>query len=203
MYKIGITGSIGTGKTTIASMFRLFGIPIFDADKEIKKVLASKKIKKKLIDIWPLIDKNNEIDKHKLKSIIFSNKSEKKKLEKLLHPFLDIEKIKFEKTNHYKKILVYDVPLIYETKSDKKYNLIILANCNAKIQKKRVLERDQISNSLFKKILASQLSFKEKLKFKPEIIDTNKPKLFILLKVIVILVKVIVKSKYKWKKKEN
>ena len=90
MYKIGITGSIGTGKTTIASMFRLFGIPIFDADKEIKKVLASKKIKKKLIDIWPLIDKNNEIDKHKLKSIIFSNKSEKKKLEKLLHPFLDI-----------------------------------------------------------------------------------------------------------------
>ena len=78
-----------------------------------------------------------------------------------------------------------------------------MANCNAKIQKKRVLERDQISNLLFKKILASQLSFKEKLKLKPEIIDTNKPKLFILLKVIVILVKVIVKSKYKWKKKEN
>ena len=78
MYKIGITGSIGTGKTTIANIFALFKIPIFDADLEIKKILEKKEIKTKLKNIWPLVIKKNFIDKVKLRSIIFSNNSEKK-----------------------------------------------------------------------------------------------------------------------------
>ena len=53
MYKIGITGSIGTGKTTIANMFALFNIPIFDADPKIKKILRKKEIKQKFKNIWP------------------------------------------------------------------------------------------------------------------------------------------------------
>ena len=125
MFKIGITGSIGTGKTTIASMFNKFNIPIFDADNEIKKLLTRSDIKKKLKEVWPLILIKNEIDKSKLKSIIFSNKSEKKKLENLLYPYLNKEKNKFENENKDENILVYDVPLIYETKSEKNYNLIL------------------------------------------------------------------------------
>ena len=78
MYKIGITGSIGTGKTTIANIFALFKIPIFDADKEIKKILRKKEIIQKLKNIWPLVVKNNYIDKLKLRTIIFSNNREKK-----------------------------------------------------------------------------------------------------------------------------
>ena len=78
MYKIGITGSIGTGKTTIANIFALFNIPIFDADLEVKKLLTRKEIKQKLKKIWPLIIKKNHIDKLKLREVIFSNKIEKK-----------------------------------------------------------------------------------------------------------------------------
>ena len=59
MYKIGITGSIGTGKTTTASFFALFNIPIFNADKEIKKILNSDKIKQKLKSKWPNIINEN------------------------------------------------------------------------------------------------------------------------------------------------
>ena len=55
MYKIGITGSIGTGKSTIAGMFSKFNIPIFDADKEIKAIFTKRSIKKKLRDIWPVV----------------------------------------------------------------------------------------------------------------------------------------------------
>ena len=73
MYKIGITGSIGTGKTTIANIFALFNIPIFDADREIKIILRKKEIKQKLKKIWPLIIKRDRIDKLKLREIIFSN----------------------------------------------------------------------------------------------------------------------------------
>ena len=84
MYKIGITGSIGTGKTTIANIFALFKIPIFDADQEIKKILTKKEIIQKLKNIWPLVVKNNYIDKLKLRTIIFSNNLEKKKVRKII-----------------------------------------------------------------------------------------------------------------------
>ena len=84
MYKIGITGSIGTGKTTIANIFALFKIPIFDADREIKNILKKKEIKQKLKNIWPLIVKKDQIDKLKLREIIFSNNIEKKKTRKFI-----------------------------------------------------------------------------------------------------------------------
>ena len=192
MYKIGITGSIGTGKTTIANIFALFKIPIFDADLEIKKILEKKEIKTKLKSIWPLVIKKNFIDKVKLRSIIFSNNSEKKKLEKLLYPYLEIELKKFENINYKEKILVYDVPLIYETKSEKKYDLIILAHCNINLQKTRVLNRDKISKALFEKIVASQLSFNDKIKFKPRVIKTNY-KFFVLIKVCLLLITTLIK----------
>ena len=168
MYKIGITGSIGTGKTTIASIFSLFNIPIFNADQEIKKILKKRIIIKELKNIWPSIITKYHIDKLKLKNIIFSNNNEKKKLEKLLYPYLEIELKKFERTNYKERLLVYDIPLIYETKSEKKYDKILLAHCDIRVQRKRVITRDKISISLFEKIIASQLSFKEKMKFKPE-----------------------------------
>ena len=190
MYKIGITGSIGTGKTTVANLFALFKIPIFDADKKIKKTLNSEKVKQEIQDKWPHVISGSKINKSKLKSIIFSNKCEKVRLEKLLYPYLEIEKDKFENTNFNKNILVYDVPLIYETKTEKKYDLILLTNCNLALQRKRVLNRDKISNSLFEKIIKSQLSFNEKIKFKPHIINTNTTKFFILFKIIILLAKI-------------
>ena len=201
MYKIGITGSIGTGKTTIANIFALFNIPIFDADLEIKKILRKKEIKQKLKNIWPLIIKKDQIDKLKLRKIIFSNSIEKKKLEKLLYPYLEIEFKMFETLNYKKNILVYDVPLIYETKTEKRYDKILLAHCDKKIQRERVLTRDKISNSLFEKILASQLSFDDKIKFKPQVINTSN-KLFILIKVCLLLIKIFIRIKLKNGKKK-
>ena len=201
MYKIGITGSIGTGKTTIANIFALFKIPIFDADREIKNILKKKEIKQKLKNIWPLIVKKDQIDKLKLREIIFSNNTEKNKLEKLLYPYLEIELKIFEAANDKKDILVYDVPLIYETKTEKRYDKILLAHCNKEIQRKRVLTRDNISVLLFEKILASQLSFDEKIKFKPQVINT-KNKFFTLFKVCLLLLIILIRLKLKNGKKK-
>ncbi len=201
MYKIGITGSIGTGKTTIANIFALFNIPVFDADREIKKILTNKEVKQKLKNIWPLVIKKDQVDKLKLRKIIFSNNIEKKKLEKLLYPYLAIELETFETINYKEKILVYDVPLIYETKTEKKYDIILLANCNSKKQKERVLNRDKISNSLFEKILSSQLSFNDKIKFKPKVVNTNY-KFFILFKVCLILIMTLIRLRSKNGKKK-
>ena len=105
--------------------------------EKIKKILKKKKIKQKIKEYMALIIKKNHIDKLKLREIIFSNNKKKKKLEKLLYPYLEIELKKFETINYKKNILVYDVPLIYETKTEKKYDLILLAHCNKKITKKK------------------------------------------------------------------
>ena len=86
-------------KNNIANLFALFKVPVFDADKEIKKILNTEKIKQEIQNIWPHVLIKNKINKSKLKSIIFSNKYEKKRLEKLLYPYLEIEKDKFEKKN--------------------------------------------------------------------------------------------------------
>ena len=197
MYKIGITGSIGTGKTTVANIFALFKVPIFDADREIKKILKREEIKTKINVTWPSTIKNNNIDKLKLRSIIFSNNKEKKKLEKILYPYLQIEKDKFDKTYHNKKILIYDVPLIYETKTQKNYDLILLTYCDLETQRKRVTNRDNISNSLFKKIVQSQLSIRDKMRFKPQVINTSSSKLVIFTKIFILLIKVLTGAKIK------
>ena len=203
MYKIGITGSIGTGKTTIANIFALFNIPIFNADQEIKKILKKNSVIKELKNIWPSIITKYHVDKLKLKNIIFSNNNEKKKLEKLLYPYLEIELKKFEKTNYRESILVYDIPLIYETKSEKKYDKIVLAHCDIRVQRKRVITRDKISISLFEKIIASQLSFKEKMKFKPLVINTSN-KVFMTICVFLLLIKLLIKLRLEnGKKKVN
>ena len=196
MYKIGITGSIGTGKTTIAKIFALFNIPIFDADREIKIILEKKEVIQKLKNIWPLVVKETCIDKLKLREIIFSNSDQKKKLEKLLYPYLEIELNKFEENNYRENILVYDVPLIYETKSEKKYDKILLAHCDIKVQRERVLTRDKISDSLFKKIVNSQLSFNDKIKFKPQVINTNN-KLLMLINIILLLITTLIRLRLK------
>ena len=143
MYKIGITGSIGTGKTTLTKNFAIFKIPIFNADKEIKKILSTEKVKKRIKKIWPQAKKKNDIDRLILRKIIFSNKNEKKKLENLLYPYLKIERSKFEEKNSNKKILVYDVPLIYETNSEKSYDLVLLVNCDPTVQKKKSIKEGQ------------------------------------------------------------
>ena len=114
---------------------------------------------------------------------------EKKKLEDLLYPYLENELNKFETKNCKEKILVYDIPLIYETKTQKKYNLILLTHCDKELQRKRVLSRDKISNSLFEKIDGSQLSFDYKIKFSPLLINTNRIKIILLLKVFLIIIK--------------
>ena len=202
MYKIGITGSIGTGKSTVANIFSSLFVPIFDADKVIKNILNRQEIKNQIKKQWPRIVKKNVINKLELRSIIFSNKDEKNRLEMLLYPHLEIEKKKFEKINKKRKIVAYDVPLIYETDSQKKYDLILLTNCDQTLQKKRVLKRDKISNALFLKIVKSQLTFNEKLKFKPKVINTNKFKLFLFIEIIILVVKILMVTKARtWKKK--
>ena len=195
MIIIGITGSIGMGKTTVSKMLRILKIPVFDSDKTVKEILDKNyDIIEKISEIWPesvmFHQKQKKINKEVLSNKIFESKNERKKLEKIIHPLVKKERTSFLKKYRKYFVVGLDIPLLYETKMDKVCDHIFLVNTTKKIQRKRVLNRDKISNSLFEKIIKSQLSFEEKIKFKPQIINTKRAKFFIFLKVIIILTKI-------------
>ena len=168
MIIIGITGSIGMGKSTIALMLKYFGIPIHDSDRAVKKLLENDFI----IDIikikWPTCiiynKKKIKINKDELSKIIFNNNKERKKLENLIHPYIIKKRNSFIRKNKNKRIIGIDVPLLYETKADKICNYIFLASASVEIQKKRVLKRANMNIEKFNKINSSQLSTIEKKK---------------------------------------
>ena len=200
MIIIGITGSIGMGKSTIASMLKRLSIPIHDSDKVVKlliekNVLIKDKIKKK----WPSCiiynKKKEKINKEELSKIIFKNNKEKKELENLIHPYVVENRNSFIKKNKNKMIIGIDVPLLYETRTDKICNYIFLAYASKEVQKNRVLKRKNMNIEKFNKINNNQLSNVEKKKKNPIVIPTGHGKIITFVIVILNLLWIIIKTK--------
>ncbi|MDB9870937.1 dephospho-CoA kinase [Alphaproteobacteria bacterium] len=195
MVIIGITGSIGMGKTTIAKILSFCKIPIFDADEEVKKILDNNlSIINKIKSNWPecvYLQNNKEIiDKKKLGKIIFNNTKEKEKIEKIIHPIINKKRNIFlqEKKKEKFRLVGLDIPLLYETKTNKICNYILLASASELTQKNRVLNRDGMTIDKFNKINKNQLSDCFKRKQKPIIITTEFGKFITFILVIYYLI---------------
>ena len=161
MIIIGITGSIGMGKTTIARMIHSFGIPVFDSDREVKDILQNNdNAKSQIAKIWPNViikeNKRSKLDKTLLSKIIFSDKEERERLEKIIHPLVRKRRNIFIKNNHNSYIIALDVPLLYETGTDKICDEVFLAYTNQTKQKARVLARANMSDEIFNAIKKTQ-----------------------------------------------
>jgi dephospho-CoA kinase len=171
---IGITGSIGMGKSTISSMLIKLGIPVFDSDKQVSKVLEkNRKIITKIGLKWPhaviINDREISINKKVLGDIIFSNLSDKIFLEKLIHPIINQERDSFIQQNINHSLIALDVPLLFETKLHKICDFIFLANAKNEIQMSRVLKRKNMTHEKFNLIKKNQLSNEERKKLSTNI----------------------------------
>ena len=181
---IGITGSIGMGKSTISYMLTKLGVPVFDSDKQVSKVLENnRKIITKIGLKWPhaVIINNHEksVDRKVLGDIIFSNLSDKIFLEKLIHPILNQKRDLFIQQNINHSLIALDVPLLFETKLHKICDFIFLANAESDIQMSRVLKRKNMTHEKFDLIKKNQLSNEERKKLSSNIfvVSTNYGKL--------------------------
>ena len=202
MIIIGITGSIGMGKTTVSDMLRFLKIPVFDSDKEVKEILDNNsKVKEKIASIWPetiiLFHREKKINKVLLSNKIFKNKSEKKLLEKIIHPIVKNKRESFIKQNKNSYIIGLDVPLLFETGTDKECDYIFLVNTSKKKQRKRVLARQNMTEEMFSLINGNQWSFERKWKKRPLLISTSFGKVFSFIVVLLNLLKIIINSKIK------
>ena len=172
MIIIGVTGTIGSGKTFALNFFKSKNIKIFSADEEVKKLLKTNIVKKKVFKLFPDAFLKKNLNRNALANIVFNNKKNLKKLEEVIHPYVGKNKQKFLVKNKKKKMVVMEIPILFEKKTEKNYDYIILMSINKKIQKQRVLDRKNMTVSLFNKILSNQISNKKK-KYADFVVNNN------------------------------
>ncbi len=171
MKKIGITGSLASGKTTASKILSLRKGPLFSADKTVKKLYNNKNFKKVLIKRLKL--KNNSNLKKVLRKKILSNKSYLTKLEKIIHPLVRADMKNFIKRNKRKKLVFFEIPLLIESKLIKKFDIIIFIRTKKSLRLKRFKLKGG-SKRLFDILDKKQMSDKNKLKYCDHVVVNNK-----------------------------
>ncbi len=177
MILVGITGSIGCGKTTLAKIVKDLGYTVFDIDSWVRKLYFNKDFLSDLNKIFPNSVVKGVADKKYLRKIVFSDSNKLKKLENFIYPFLNknIRK-KINKYAFKDCICFLDAALLFEKGWDKYCDIIILADVDYNIQKQRVMTRDNISADEFDKINNIQIKNSDKKNLCDIVINTNKSK---------------------------
>jgi dephospho-CoA kinase len=160
---LGLTGSVGMGKSTTAQMFVAEGIPMFDADAAVHHLYAS--------EAAPLIERefpgttsNGKVDREKLSAQVVGKPEALSRLEKLVHPLVGKLRAKFmadaEKAGA--KAVLLDIPLLFETGDPSKFHAVIVVSAPAEVQRERVLARAGMTAEKFEAILKRQMPDSDK-----------------------------------------
>ena len=170
MIKIGITGSLASGKSTVAKIISSGKYPLYNADKAVKKIYQTNIFRAKAFKKFKLKNKKNI--KNKIKKIISSDKKSLKVLEKIIHPLVREQIRKFTKKNNGKKFIIFEIPLLVESKQMKNYDRIIFVNSRKDLRLKRYLKRGN-NKRFFDLLNKRQLSPAKKIKFCDYVINNN------------------------------
>lgn len=175
MKVIGLTGGIGSGKTTVSNMFKELGIPVYIADIEAKKLMnTSKFVKNKLIGLFgPKAYENNELNKSFIATKIFNDESYLKKMNAIIHPKVAI---------HFKKWLqmqttpyvIKEAAIIFEHNMQAQYDAIITVIADENVRIDRILKRDKTTKDKILAIMKHQLSDEEKTKMSDFVIVNHR-----------------------------
>lgn len=178
MIILGLTGSIGMGKTTTAEMLKDMGIPVHCSDDAVHQALdkGGKAVAEVAKSFPSTYDKDTDsINRTKLGKIVFENDQKRAALEAILHPLVKDSQDKFIK-DHKKQgtsIVCLDIPLLYETGAENRVDYVMVVSASQAIQKKRVLSRPGMTEEKYKAILKTQLSDEDKRKKADFVIPTG------------------------------
>lgn len=175
MIIIGLTGSIGMGKSTTADMFRAEGCPVFDADAQVHKLYERGGKAVPIIKaVFPDAIRDGAIDRQVLGRHMRADPLHLKVLESFIHPLVAESRAKFFNDNKDADMVVMDIPLLFETGEDKYVNHIVVVTAPAKVQRERVMARAGMNEDLFKSLLSRQTPDAEKRKRADTLIFTDK-----------------------------
>ena len=173
---LGLTGGIGTGKSTVANMLKEKGIPVVDTDLISREVIQYPEIIEKIkLEISnEVFDFNNKLNRKKMSEIVFENKEKLKKLNEIMHPVIlkkmweEVEKLKKDY-----KIIVVDIPLLFEINMENEVDKVLLIYSSKEIQIERIMNRDGRTREEAIKIINSQMPLYKKREKSDYIIQNN------------------------------
>jgi dephospho-CoA kinase len=182
MIVIGITGSIGMGKSTVAEMLRAMEIPVHDSDASVHELLAVRGKAVPLVEqVFPdavriTPDGEHYIDRTVLGRIVFHDRAKKKQLEDILHPMVRAESDSFVAAMQRsgRKIAALDIPLLFETSGEARVDVTICVSAPKEIQKERVLARAGMTSEKFERIVAGQMTDADKRERADYVVESDK-----------------------------
>jgi dephospho-CoA kinase len=174
MFRLGLTGSIGTGKSTTAAMFRAAGVPVHDADATVHRLYSGKAAP--LIEAaFPGTVEAGVVNRKALGAIVTGHSERLKALESIVHPLVHAEEsaaIDAAKASG-QRLVILDIPLLFETGGEARCDAVLVVTVSPEEQKRRVLARPGMNEALFHAILARQMPSREKCRRAHAIIDTG------------------------------
>lgn len=171
-----ITGSIGCGKTTLAGLVRELGYIVYDIDGWTRALYQKPAFIRMILENFPSVGDKGKVNKRKLRDLVFNDTRELKRLEGLVHPFLEERFFEMIRRNsRYDDVFFIDAALIFELGWDRYCDLVVVADVDYELQKQRVMKRDGITAADFEKIVAVQMSNREKILRADVIVETDKP----------------------------
>jgi len=175
MLIVGLTGGVGCGKTTVADSFKRYQIPIIDADEITRDlVIPGAPILQRIVTQFGagIVRSDGQLDRRKLRQVIFENPSKRKQLERLLHPEVRKQIQRWIKTQSAPYCLVV-IPLLVESGMDAIVDRVLVVDCDARHQIERVVSRDDCSKEQVRAIMATQTSSEARLAKATDVIHNN------------------------------
>lgn len=174
MIVLGLTGSIGMGKSTTARMFRDAGVPVHDSDETVHRLYAGKAAE--LIEKrFPGVVHEGVVDREKLAKAVLGQPDALQDLERIVHPLVRADADAFLERHRQEgaRLALLDIPLLFETGGEDRVDRIVVVTAPAEVQRERVLARPGMTEEKFKAILSRQVPDAEKRRRAYYIIDTG------------------------------
>jgi dephospho-CoA kinase len=171
---IGLTGSIGMGKSTVAGMFADAGIPVFDADAEVRAMQGpGGELLPAIEAAFPGSTGPNGVDRDRLGHQVFADKAALAHLEAIVHPAVAARRAAFLEQHKDKRAVVFDIPLLFEKGGHEAVDMIVVVSAPEDVQRARVLARSGMTVEKFEHIYGLQLHDSEKRARADHVIDTG------------------------------
>ncbi|MFV8339254.1 dephospho-CoA kinase [Flavobacterium sp. LB3P21] len=171
---IGLTGGIGSGKTTIANYFKSFGIPLYIADDEARKIMQSSEITEAIKNVFgDTVFENEKLNREELAKIVFNNPEKLEKLNKIVHPAVKKHFEQWLLQHTEAPYVIYEAAILFESGSYKNCDLIITVTAPVESRIQRVIERDKTTRELVLKRINAQWTDEQRISKSDFIIENT------------------------------